>query len=35
MGYIKVVRTAGLDIVKINEELTFIDVVEKYYKSII
>jgi len=35
MGYIKVVRTAGLDIVKINEELTFIEVVEKYYKSII
>ena len=35
MGYVKVVRTAGLDIVKINEELTFIDVVEKYYKSII
>lgn len=35
MGYIKVVRTAGLDIVKINEELTFIEVVEKYYNSII
>lgn len=35
MGYIKVIRTAGLDIVKINEELTFIEVVEKYYKSII
>lgn len=34
-GYIKVIRTAGLDIVKINEELTFIEVVEKYYKSII
>ena len=35
MGYIKVVRTAGLDIIKINEELTFIEVVEKYYNSII
>lgn len=35
MGYIKVIRTAGLDIVKINEELTFIEVVEKYYNSII
>lgn len=35
MGCIKVIRTAGLDIVKINEELTFIEVVEKYYNSII
>ena len=35
MGYIKVVRTAGLDIVKINEDLTFIEVVKTYYKSII
>jgi hypothetical protein len=35
MGYIKVVRTAGLDIVKLKEELTFIDVVKTYYESII
>lgn len=35
MGYIKVVRTAGLDIVKLKEGLTFIDVVKTYYESII
>lgn len=35
MGYIKVIRTAGLDIIKINEDFTFIEVVEKYYNNII
>ena len=34
MGFIKVIRTAGLDIVKFNEELTFINVVRSYYESI-
>lgn len=33
MGYIKVIRTAGLDIVKINEELTFIEVDEIAFES--
>ncbi len=35
MGFIKVVRTAGLDIVKFNEEYKFIDIVNKYYQSIL
>lgn len=33
-GYIKVVRTAGLDIVKITTDMNFIDCVNAYYKSI-
>lgn len=34
MGLVKVVRTAGLDVVKILSELTFLGCVEEYYKSI-
>lgn len=34
LGYIKVVRTAGLDVVKIETDLNFLDCVEEYYNSI-
>lgn len=34
MGYIKVVRTAGLDVVRIERELNFNDCVREYYKTI-
>lgn len=34
MGYIKVIRTAGLDIVRINTEFDFIQCVEEYYRII-
>ena len=34
MGYIKVVRTAGLDIVRIEKEMTFEECIEEYYKAI-
>lgn len=33
-GYVKVVRTAGLDILRINTDLTFYGCIEKYYKDI-
>jgi len=34
MGYIKVIRTAGLDIVRIEKEMTFEDCIKEYYKMI-
>lgn len=34
MEYIKVNRTAGLDVVKFNREMTFRDIVEDYYRSL-
>ncbi len=34
LGYIKVVRTAGLDVVKITTEYNFLDCVRKYYEEI-
>jgi hypothetical protein len=33
-GYIKVVRTAGLDIIEIKTNLSFLECVEEYYKQI-
>ena len=34
IGMIKIIRTAGLDVIHLNQQLTFIECVEKYYKSI-
>ena len=34
LGFIKVVRTAGLDIIKINGDFSFISSVEEYYKML-
>jgi hypothetical protein len=34
MGYIKVVRTAGLDVIKIEREIEFLECVEEYYSAI-
>lgn len=34
MGYIKVVRTAGLDVIRIAKPMTFLECVEEYYKTI-
>jgi hypothetical protein len=34
MGYIKVVRTAGLDVIEIKTRMTFIDCVREYYRQI-
>ncbi|ASG29232.1 DUF4007 family protein [Fusobacterium polymorphum] len=34
IGKIKIIRTAGLDIIIINEKLTFLECVENYYKKI-
>jgi hypothetical protein len=34
MGYIKVVRTAGLDVVRINKKMDFLECVNEYYKLI-
>lgn len=34
MNYIRVNRTAGLDVIHLNKELTMVDVVEKYYQSL-
>lgn len=34
MNYIKVVRTAGLDIIKIETDIEFLEIVEKYYENI-
>jgi hypothetical protein len=33
-GYIKVVRTAGLDVIKIETEMDFYDCVERYYEQL-
>ncbi len=34
MGYIKVVRTAGLDVVRIEKEIDFLGCVREYYRAI-
>ena len=34
LGYISVNRTAGLDVIKLNEHLEFEDIVETYYESL-
>jgi len=34
MGYIKVVRTAGLDIIKVENEMEFLECVREYYRKI-
>ncbi len=34
MGYIKVVRTAGLDVIEIKTEMTFLDCIREYYRQI-
>ena len=34
MGYIKIVRTAGLDVVKLKNEMNFLECVQEYYKII-
>jgi len=34
MGYIKVVRTAGLDVIRINERMNFLECVHEYYRVI-
>lgn len=34
IGYIKVVRTAGLDVIKINTDMTFLECIEEYYRQI-
>ena len=34
MGFIKVERTAGLDVIRIKDKPTFIDCIEMYYKSL-
>ena len=34
MNYIKVVRTAGLDIIKIETDIEFLEIVKKYYENI-
>ena len=33
-GLIKIIRTAGLDVIHLNQQLTFIDCVKKYYETI-
>lgn len=34
LGYLKLIRTAGLDIIKLEKELKFIECVRKYYDNI-
>lgn len=34
LGMIKIIRTAGLDVIHLNQQLTFIECVKKYYESI-
>lgn len=34
LGYLKVVRTAGLDIIKLSTDMSFIDCVKKYYEEL-
>lgn len=34
MGYIKVIRTAGLDVIRINKDISFIECIEDYYQAI-
>ena len=32
-GYVKVIRTAGLDVLRITTDLSYLDCIEKYYKD--
>lgn len=34
IGMLKIIRTAGLDVIHLNQQLTFIECVERYYESI-
>lgn len=34
LGKIKIIRTAGLDVIRLNDKLTFNECVEKYYETI-
>lgn len=34
LGMIKIIRTAGLDVIHLNQQLSFIECVKKYYESI-
>jgi hypothetical protein len=34
MGYIKVVRTAGLDVIRLENEMDFLECVREYYRLI-
>jgi len=34
MGYVKVIRTAGLDVVRFDKELNYLDCIKEYYNSI-
>ena len=34
LGYIKVIRTAGLDIIRIEREMSFLECVQEYYRAI-
>ena len=34
IGMIKIIRTAGLDVIHLNQKLTFMDCVKKYYETI-
>ena len=34
LGHISVVRTAGLDVVKVKTKWTFLESVEQYYRAI-
>lgn len=34
MGYIKVVRTAGLDVIRIKTDMDFLDCIKEYYRTI-
>ena len=34
LGYIKVVRTAGLDVIRIEKSMSFHECIEEYYDSI-
>lgn len=34
LGMLKIIRTAGLDVIHISKQITFIECVEKYYESI-
>ena len=34
LGYIKVIRSAGLDIINLKTDLTFNDCVKKYYENL-
>lgn len=34
IGMLKIIRTAGLDVIHLNQQLTFMECVERYYESI-